>query len=105
MLTKKNENDIFRMSHQVQFHKIPPNHFGNLGAGADWPNLGSLQTPQGHRVPPGAPAGLHCTGARELSIGPGDNSGHLPPVGDDVAAEDEEEDVMEVRRDSWVRRS
>lgn len=93
-------------SHQVQFQKISQKcHFGNLGAGADWPNLGSLQTPQGHRGPPEAPAELHWTGARVVSIGPGDNRGHLPAAGDDVAGEEEEDDATEVRRDSWVRRS
>lgn len=69
----------------------------------EWLNLGSLHTPQGHRGPPEAPAELHCTGASEASMGPGDNSEHLAP--EDVEVEEEEEEAAEVRRDSWVRRS
>lgn len=71
----------------------------------EWLNLGSLQIPQGHRGPSEAPAELHCTGAKEVSKGPGENSGHLAAE-DDVVEEDKEEEVVaEVRRDSWVRRS
>lgn len=79
-------------------------HFGNLGAGVEWLNLGSLQTPQGHMGPPEAPAELHCTGASEASMGPGDNREHLAAEDDEVE-EEEEEEAAEVRRDSWVRRS
>lgn len=75
----------------------------------EWLNLGSLQTPQGHRGPPEAPAELHCTGASEASMGPGDKRGHLAAEDDEVEEEEEEEaeeeDAAEVRRDSWVRRS
>lgn len=84
-------------------------HFGNLGAGVEWLNLGSLQTPQGHRGPPEAPAELHCTGAREASMGPEDSSAHLAAEEDEVEEEEEEEaegeEAEEVRRDSWLRRS
>lgn len=69
----------------------------------EWLNLGSLHTPQGHMGPPEAPAELHCTGASEASMGPGDNREHLAP--EDVDAEEVEEEAAEVRRDSWVRRS
>lgn len=70
----------------------------------EWLYLGSLQTPQGHRVPPEAPAELHCTGASNVSIGPVENKGHLAAVDDDEEDEEEddgeEEEATEVRRDS-----
>lgn len=82
-------------------------HFGNLGARVEWLNLGSLQTPQGHRDPPEAPAELHCMGASGASMGPGESMGHLAPADDEEVEgdDDEEEEAAEERRDSWVRRS
>lgn len=43
-------------------------HFGNRGAEVEWLYLGSLQTPQEQRSPPGAPGELHCIGAIDTSM-------------------------------------